>query len=328
MMMLRLFRESDPFNQIDQRRLDSKLTIGRDPKADWFIPDPHQALSRLHCILSLREDGAVALQDVSVNGVLVGQQRKPAPRGETMQLKANDTIRLGSYMILLEAERPEGVERAIAEVRTLHPVRTRGPQHAAGPTDGALLDAFCAGAGIDASQLANEDPLAVMRRAGEAYLQMLQGVQALTNERAAAKADARLERTTVAAAGNNPLKWTPSRVALDLLRARDDGFLAGEAALAEAFDDVHTHLACLHAAAKQGREALLDALSPARVEEQTRNQGFFLKNRAEAAWNQYQQAHAALCAAAPGARETRAEQLFREAYEQRLKDLEQTSTRI
>ena len=47
-------------------------------------------------------------------------------------------------------------------------------------------------------------------------------------ERTSVKSAYRMDRTTVGAAGNNPFKWADAhRVGVDMLRAGNDGFLAG-----------------------------------------------------------------------------------------------------
>ncbi len=69
-----------------------------------------------------------------------------------------------------------------------------------------------------------------MQRAGTIYKQMVPGLSDLLCEPHIVKSDLNMDRTTVSAKGDNPFKWAPTRrVAADLLRERQDGFLSGSA---------------------------------------------------------------------------------------------------
>jgi predicted component of type VI protein secretion system len=47
MFICRLFHRDRPFEQIEARLLaDGAITVGRDPNADWPLPDPEATLSR------------------------------------------------------------------------------------------------------------------------------------------------------------------------------------------------------------------------------------------------------------------------------------------
>src|SRR5262249_50428222 len=136
-----------------------------------------------------------------------------------------------------------------------------------GLTDAAMLEAFCAGAGLDASSFVGEDPAQVLHRAGAIYKQMVLGLGDLLNERHSVKTDLNMDRTTVGAAGNNPFKWAPTRrVAIDLLRERKDGFLSGPAALKASFEDLRKHAVCLMAGSRASLDFVFDALAPVSVE--------------------------------------------------------------
>ena len=52
-----------------------------------------------------------------------------------------------------------------------------------GNANGSLLEAFCEGAGLDASMLSSEEPDEIMRRAGAVFRQMVLGVGDLMAER-------------------------------------------------------------------------------------------------------------------------------------------------
>ena len=233
---LRLFALNDPFKQIDVRELAAgDLVIGRDPSEGWRIPDRERTVSREHCVLSLA-GGRLTLRDTSANGVFLGAERDRVPPGDPAPIVPGDTIRLGGFMIVVEAcEReldqafdagfagpilkPVSVDAAAAAVPS-----GWGDEVAPSPSDGTLLEAFCSGARLDASAFAGEDPAEVMRRLGAVYQQMVLGLGDLMNERTTLKTEYRMSRTTVSAEGNNPFKWAPpQRVATDLLRPRGEG---------------------------------------------------------------------------------------------------------
>ncbi|MET0293373.1 MAG: type VI secretion system-associated FHA domain protein TagH, partial [Phenylobacterium sp.] len=190
-------------------------------------------------------------------------------------------------------------------------------------TAGSLLDAFCAGAKLDAGAFSGEDPHEVMRRLGAVYQQMVLGLADLMDERTCVKADYRMDRTTVRAEGNNPFKWAkPQRLAVDLLKVRQDGFLSGQAAVKSSFEDMKKHLLCLLAGMRGALTTSLDSLSPAQVEAELKGESFILKNRASAAWNVYGRLYAKFLTQAHDDPDSPVNRDFRAAYEAQLRALD------
>ena len=112
MYILRLFHRDRPFEQIDSRILaEAPITFGRDPSADW-VCDLDPTLSRLHCTLSLADDG-VTVHDSSTNGVFLDTGAR-APRDQPTELRPRQSIRLGSMVMLVDA----GPDEAAAESLT------------------------------------------------------------------------------------------------------------------------------------------------------------------------------------------------------------------
>ena len=358
MVTLRLFRQDAPFRQIEARSFDAgELTIGRDPTAGWPIEDPERTVSRRHCAVTL-EDGLLTLTDTSANGVLIGRHRERVPPGEPVAIATGESFRLGEFMILVDADgepAPAAVRLAAPAAPSLEATtlafdapfnspmlkeldidraalavpadwtepapaitRTSRPEPAA-----ALLDAFCAGAGLDASAFAGEDPAVLMRRLGEVYRQMVLGLADQMSERTTLKSDYRMDRTTVGAEGNNPFKWTPAhRLAVDLLCGREDGFLSGSAAAKAAFEDMKKHLLCMLAGLRAALSSTLEALSPGAVEAGFEGRSFILKNRAAAAWSEYGRLHGDLCTAAADDPDSLINRAFRAAYDRRVRELD------
>lgn len=354
MITLRLFRRADPFREIESRSLASgELTIGRDPAAQWRIADPEREVSRQHCVISLRSDG-VLVRDTSSNGVYLGNDRRRIERDEPTPVTTGETIHIGQYMIVMEAPAPAANDAAPAQASDAldapfhRPMLESSsansetvslpsqwmdgdapPRAASAPaTDAGLLDAFCLGAQIDASYFAGEDPVDVMRRVGAVYQQLVLGLGDLMSERSSLKAEYRMNRTTVSANGNNPFKWAATqRVAVDLLRARDDGFLFGPAALKASFVDLKKHLLCLMAGSRAAVGAALDHLGPPQVEESIKGQSLLFMHKTEACWRAYLKRHEGLQAEAETNPDGLVNRAFRCGYEQELRRLDELGTR-
>lgn len=344
MIQLRLFRSAEPFQQLDERQLsEGELTIGRDPSAHWMITDESCELSRLHCTIRLREGGAV-LRDTSANGVFIGNDRTRAPRDADVAISTDDTLHLGQFLIVLEPHEASPANDTTAFralFQTITPpeaLRVRddwdvdNEAKAANTqtplTDGALLEAFCAGAGLDASSFMGDDPTEVMRRAGTIYKQMVLGVGELLSERHLVKSDLAMDRTTVAASGNNPFKWAPTRrVAIDLLREREDGFLSGATALKASFEDLKKHSLCLMGGSRASIDHVLKTLAPQMIEGQATSAGLLRLNKFESYWRAYQNAHAHFADEAPNEPQSPLNRVFKAGYERRLRELDGSSTK-
>jgi|GEM_PF-496493 len=337
-VVLRLFRRSDPFSPIDHRELaGGEVVIGRDPGNGWAIPDMERTVSRAHCTVALR-DGRLTLRDTSSNGVFYGPRAQRAPPGEPVEIAIGDTLRFGSFMIVVEADETEADnayegpfnapllrDAPITEAAVQVPSEWKGagPAAAEQPSDGSLLDAFCAGARLDASAFAGEDPAEVMRRLGEIYQQTVLGLSDLMKDRTSVKTQYRMSRTTVRPDQNNPFKWAPAqRVAADLLRPRGDGFLAGPAAVKASCEDLKKHLLCMMAGMRAAMASTLDSLAPEQAEARLEGRSTLLKNREALAFAEYAKLHAELRRQADTDPDSPASLAFRAAYERQLHELD------
>jgi predicted component of type VI protein secretion system len=312
LFIFRLFHADRPFEEVEARTLtEGRLIIGRSEVADWALPDSRRTLSRVHCVLALN-DRKLLLQDRSTNGVFIDGGAR-APSNENIELTPPQTLRLGAFLITIEAE-------PLSAQSVVDPVLDSKPQHGLQPAfrqGGSLIEAFCEGADLDASALSGEDPVELMRRAGAIYRQTVAGLSHLMLERARTKEDYRLDRTAIGAVENNPFKWTsPRKLSEDLLKSGRDGFLPEAKAVEASFEDLNRHMIATTEAARVVCQLALSALAPEAIAAEAPAQGSLLKGRSAACWEIHNKRHAQL--AADGSTDGSLKLAFAQTYRQML----------
>jgi predicted component of type VI protein secretion system len=275
MYRLQLFADADSFQPIDARFLnDGRISIGRDPSVDWSIADPACAISRVHCQLQADRAGLV-LTPVGANGVFDDDSGERFDDGVGTPLEVPCTLRIGGFR-LVAAEAPQSAIAGDGDMTMMltPPMGTSldipedwsdATPVIESPTE-SLLEAFCQGAGFDSSALSAEDPVALMRRAGAVYRQMVLGTSDLMQERDHARGRYRLSRTTIGGSGNNYFKWAPSqRLAIDLLLSDQTTFLSGPEAVRSSFGDIKRHLIATFAGLQASLRQAIDMFAPEAV---------------------------------------------------------------
>ncbi len=327
MFMLQLFDKKDDLHPVDARLLrQGTLRVGRDRDADWTIVDPESAISRMHCEFRAEGDGLI-LRSLGSNGVFNASTGQRLPHDDDIPVILPFAIRLGDFRIV--ACRAPQAEIASQETRTMVlmpplgdsigvPVdwedrpETEG-RASARVTSGSLLDAFCEGAGLDASLLAREDPAEIMRRVGSVYRQMVLGVGDLMSERDQARSHYQMTRTTIGSTENNPFKWAPTqRLAIDLILGGSHGFLSGPEALQSSFRDIKRHLAATFAGLRGSLREAIDRFDPARIEVQ---QAGLFQNKAAARLDELARRHAELVEEVEGRTSGALDRAFVQAYD-------------
>lgn len=325
MFMLQLFDASDEIHPVDARLLrEGVLRVGRDNSADWSIVDPHCALSRTHCEFAVAGEG-LTLRSLGANGTFDMATGERLPQDAAIPIALPFAARLGDFRIVA-SEAPHGNVTG-NETRTMvftPPLGdsidvpsdwTDNPPAAALPaavTNGSLLEAFCAGAGLDASLLSKEDPVEIMRRVGGVYRQMVLGVGDLMSERDQARAHYQMTRTTIGSADNNPFKWAPTqRLAIDLILGGSHGFLSGPAALQSSFRDIKRHLVATFAGLRGSLRAAIDSCDPAQLGVAP---GGLFQNRASAQIRELEKRHAELLEEVEGTKSGALDRAFVQAY--------------
>ena len=326
MYMLQLFDAADEVQPIDARLLrEGAMRIGRDAGADWPIADPDCELSRAHCELAAGGD-TLLLRSLGANGVYDDRTGTRYPDGTEVAVPPPATLRFGRFRLRV-TRAPHGDE-AVDAARTMVMTPPLGASVAV-PADwsdagdlpplggsGSLLEAFCEGAGLDASLLSSEEPEEIMRRAGAVYRQMVLGVGDLMAERDRARAQYNLSRTTIGGAHNNPFKWAPTqRLAIDLLLAGSGSFLSGPAALQVSFRDVKRHLIATFAGLHGSLRAAISRFEPARLDDAVTARMSLLKNRAGVLLDEVASRHADLLGQLEGGGGDTLERAFVAAYD-------------
>ncbi|WP_374408448.1 type VI secretion system-associated FHA domain protein [Pelagerythrobacter sp.] len=324
--MLQLFDADDAIQPIDARLLQTGvLTIGRDPQADWPIADPDRALSRTHCELRVDRDG-LTLRVIGANGVFDDIAGSRFPDDVESPVSLPGALRLGRFRIVATVAPHAAVAGVHGDLTMVLspplgesidvPSDWSGPAPQPATGEGSLLEAFCEGAGLDASLLSSEDPEEIMRRAGALYRQMVLGIGDLMAERNRARARYQLNRTTISGEGNNPFKWAPSqRLAVDLLLAGSSGFLSGPAAVQSSFRDVKLHLVATFAGMQGSLRYAVGRFDPEAIENAVAARPTLLKSRASLLTEEAGQRHAGLAAEMDGGAPGALDHAFTAAYD-------------
>ncbi|MER8955620.1 type VI secretion system-associated FHA domain protein TagH [Mesorhizobium sp. M0833] len=188
--------------------------------------------------------------------------------------------------------------------------------------DMALRTAFLRGMGIAEADFPGRDAVAEMEKFGREYRLMMEGLMQLLRKRAEEKGNARVAQTMVGASEVNPLKFLPTvdDAIVTLIAERSPGFLAGEAAIADAVRDLAQH----HVRAWRGVQAALrrmvDRFEPAAIEEELKSSsaiGTLLSGgRGAKLWELYQKRHREIAESAEKSFLGEIGADFRDAYEE------------
>jgi len=334
MYLLRLFHRADPGQPLAAHMLSDGITrVGRDPGADWTIPDPECEISRHHLEIHC-EDGALVLRPLGANGVYRGDNGERLSDGGQIALTLGEAVDFGSYRMVVDSV-PFATRSGASFDRTMVFTPPFGdgrevPQDWADSDgdppalqdEGSLLEAFCKGAKLDVSALSGEEPAEIMERAGAIYRQMVLGLGDLIGERSTAKANLSLERTTIGAVDNNPIKWAPTqRLAIDLLAGEETGFLRGPEAIQASFQDVKQHMLGTLAGFEAALGAALDLISPGKIAERVEGKRTMLKGQQALCWEEYERAHGEVQAQILAHRDGPVNDAFIAAYEAALSAL-------
>ncbi len=336
MYMLQLFDRDDAVHPVDVRLMDKgSLTIGRDPASDWPIEDPDCALSRTHCEIRANSEG-LGITVSGANGVRNAATGTDLPLGGLTELRLPAVLEMGRFRLVatiaphMAASSSSADSTMISGAPLGHsidvPSEWNDPVSVIPRHDGTLLEAFCAGAGLDPSLLSSEDPDVIMLRAGALYRQMVLGIGDLMAERDKARMRYQMSRTTIGGEANNPFKWAPTqRLAIDLLLAETNGFLSGPAALKASFKDLKRHLIATFAGLQGSLRAAIERFAPASLEQASAQRTSLLKSRSAAQIEEVAARHADLSDQLANGRPGSLDHAFATAYAKSEGSLRETT---
>jgi type VI secretion system FHA domain protein len=194
-----------------------------------------------------------------------------------------------------------------------------------------VLVAFLEGAGIGRETLQIADQRAFMLETGKAFARMADGLRELLSIRALIKNEARLERTQVGAAGNNPLKFCANRqeAVQVLLHERGQGYLPPIAAIASTLEDLKVHELALLEGLQSAIRELLRAFDPVVLEQKLAESGTLALlvhgGRRAKLWELYSERYAEIAKAARSRFLGNLDEAFRAAYTFKSADLKSST---
>ncbi len=162
-----------------------------------------------------------------------------------------------------------------APVAPLQPVPAPANSAASSAAAADAIAAFLSGAGVDLADIPAADAEAMMRTVGEAFREMVKGLQETLHARSEIKSEFRLERTMIRPQENNPLKFSPNvdDAMLALLNGGGGGaYLKPVAAVHEGFNDLKAHQMAVMAGMQVALSSLLKRFDPASLEKRLKSQ--------------------------------------------------------
>jgi type VI secretion system FHA domain protein len=134
--------------------------------------------------------------------------------------------------------------------------------------DRAAVGAFLAAIGLKDAALGDNEKIRVMQLAGETFATMAKGLAEILAARASIKQEFRIERTTIGATRNNPLKFSASmeEAIRVMLLGRTPGFLPAKEAIDEALDDIKSHQLAVLAGMQMALATVIARFDPDKLE--------------------------------------------------------------
>ncbi len=194
-------------------------------------------------------------------------------------------------------------EAAVAprQVATAAPVIGRP---AAG--DNSAVAGFLAAVGLKGVLLSESEKIRLLQLAGETFATMVKGLSEILAARATTKQEFRIERTTIGAVRNNPLKFSESHdeALRVMLLGNAPGFLSAKESIDEAFADIQDHQLAVLGAMQLALATVVQRFDPDKLEGRL-EQGSLIKG------------------ILPGARKARYWELYKTLYKEITTELEE-----
>ncbi|RUS59694.1 type VI secretion system-associated FHA domain protein TagH [Pseudorhodobacter sp. E13] len=167
---------------------------------------------------------------------------------------------------------------------------------AAAPQSHDAARAFLRGAGVEDLTITDDELAETMERLGSVMFTLISGLRDILMTRTSIKSEFRIEKTELAAGGNNPLKFALSpEHAVEFIVKPRKGYMPASAAVEEALGDIKAHEVAMVTGMEAAIKDVLGRLDPKTLEEKIGKGGGFadmLKGRKSRYWETYEKLYA------------------------------------
>lgn len=191
---------------------------------------------------------------------------------------------------------------AAVPVKAAAPVPAQAPSPVAQPpapvsadpeANGAGIDAFLAGAGMERDAV-QQDPAAALQQAGMLLRNLVAGMVVMLEARARAKSQMGAQGTGLEITGNNPLKFarSPEQALRHVLNPAERGFMGADLAVEDGWRDLQAHQLATLKAMQGALRSTLERFSPKSIRSRAETRGMLEKilpgARDAALWKAYE----------------------------------------
>ena len=204
------------------------------------------------------------------------------------------------------------------------PAAPAQPPVSSGPD--AATRAFLKAAGVEHLNLSDAELVETMSRLGATFQTMITGMRELLMTRTALKNEFRMERTTIGAAHNNPLKFSvsPEQALEVMVKPPPKGYLESAAAAREALNDIKAHEVAMLTGMESALKDILKRLDPKALEGRlvtSGGLGSLLKGRKAQYWEVYEKLYTEIAEQAEEDFQEIFGKAFAEAYQDQIRKL-------
>ena len=241
-------------------------TIGRTPGNGLVLDDPGRYISRNHARIEF-ENGGYRLVDTGSNPSLVNG--RPLGKGRQVALANGDQLAIGEYLLEVRISAGQPLEMTMPFTPSL-------------PAEAAVGEPLAAVAfGMDATFMAllrglglpgltpDRTPAELAELVGAMLRAATAGTMGLLLARTLIKRESQLPVTMLVGLSNNPLKFFPSAdgALQQMLGPAKPGYMAPQAAYANAFEDMKLHWLAVMGGMRAALEGVHQHFDPARIEQ-------------------------------------------------------------
>lgn len=189
----------------------------------------------------------------------ITHSRKP----EDWQMQTQPYDRKSLQALTAPAALARAPEKAPQAERPRRPADTNTLEPATG------VEAFCRGAGVEATTLPADAQNALLQLAGQMMREVVLGLMDVLKGRADQKSRLRLSQTTIQPGENNPLKFSASvdEALLRMLDPHNSRYLGPVEAIRDSFADLRTHQLALSSAVQAAIDEVMNRIEPGELQE-------------------------------------------------------------